>query len=114
MSKKTYKMSLQEQLDAFIPIIAVVWVLIFSYISYFIPSKTLALITVMPVFFLYALFSIGSALYTYKELEIAEALGKDTYEIKKRHLKKKPKLNTGKLTASGISAVVGILLCIFL
>ncbi len=114
MAKKNYKMTLQEQLDTFIPIIAVVWILVFAYISYFIPSTTLAMFTVMPVFFLYAIFSLGSAIYTYKEAEILEALGKDAYEVKKRNLKKAPKLNIGKLVMAAISFLGGILLCVFL
>ena len=114
MAKKTYKMTIQEQLDTFIPIIAVVWILVFAYISYFVSSNVLALFTVMPVFFLYALFSLGSALYSYKEAEILEALGKDTYAVKKRNLKKAPKLSKGKLLSAGISFLAGILLCILL
>ena len=114
MAKKTYKMTLQEQLDSFIPIIAVVWVLVFAYISYFVSSSTLALFTVMPVFFLYAIFTAGSALYTYKEVEILEAMGKDTATVKKRNLKKAPKLSKGKLITAAVCFTIGVLLCIFL
>ena len=114
MAKKTYKMSKIEMFDTFIPIIAVCWVLVFSYISLFVNSGTLALFTVMPIFFLYALYSVGSAVYCYKELDILRAMEKDTYEVEKRWRKHPPKLSTAKLVVAGICFVCGILLCIFL
>lgn len=114
MSKKTQKMSTIEILDTFIPIFATCWVMIFSYIALFNESSMLALIAVMPIFFLFGLYLIGSALYCYKELEILKAFEKDTAEIEKRHRKKAPKLNKTKLIIGGCCIAVGILLCIIL
>ncbi len=107
-------MSKIEMFDTFVPIIAVCWVLVFAYISLFNSSGTLALFTVMPIFFLYALYLIGSAVYTYKELDILKAMEKDTYEVEKRWRKNPPKLSTSKLIVAGICFICGILLCIFL
>ena len=84
MAKKKYKMTKVEMFDTFIPIIATCWVLVFAYISLFTSSNTLALITVMPIFFLYSLYLIGSAVYCYKELDILKAMEKDTYEVEKK------------------------------
>ncbi len=114
MAKKTYKMSKIEMFDTFVPIIGVCWVLVFSYISLFIGSGTLALITVMPVFFLYGLYLIGSAVYCYKELEILRKLGQDSYEVEKRFRKNPPKLSIAKLSVAAGCIISGILLCIFL
>ena len=80
MAKKTYKMSKIEMFDTFVPIIAVCWVLVFAYISLFVSSSTLAMITVMPVFFLYAIYLVAGAYYCYKEVDVLKAFGKDTYE----------------------------------
>ena len=88
MSKKAQKMSTIEILDTFIPIFFVCWVMIFSYIAIFNESSTLAFITIVPIFFLFALYMIGSAVYCYKELEILRAFDKDTTEIEKRNRKK--------------------------
>ncbi len=114
MAKKQQKMKRIELLDTFIPIFAICWVLIFSYIALFNESSLLALLTVMPIFFLYGLYIIGSAIYCYKELEILKALEKDYYEVEKQYRKKAPKLSIPKLIAGGISIIIGILLCIFL
>ena len=114
MAKKTYKMSKIEMFDTFIPIVAACWVLVFVYISLFISSSLLALLTVMPVFFLYGLYLIGSAVYCYKELDILKAMEKDTYEVEKRWRKHPPKLSKGKIGVAIACIVSGILLCIFL
>lgn len=114
MSKKTQKMSTIEILDTFIPIFAVCWIMVFSYIALFNESSVLALITVMPLFFLFGLYLIGSAIYCYKELEILKALEKDTTEIEKRNRKKAPKLNKTKLIIGGCCIAAGIALCIIL
>ncbi len=114
MAKKTYKMTTVEILDTFLPILSISWVLVFSYISSFIRSGLLAMITVMPLFFIYGLYCIGSAIYVYKELEILKELGKDTYELEKRYRRKKPELNKAKLIVGGCSILAGILLCIVL
>ena len=114
MSKKPYKMTKIELLDTFIPIFCVCWVLVFAYISLFTSSHLLALITVMPFFFLYGLYLIGSAIYYYKEVEILEALGLDAYEAKAARRKKSPRLSIQKLVFAGIFIVCGVLLCIFL
>ena len=114
MSKKVQKMSTIEILDTFIPIFAVCWVMVFSYIALFNESKVLALITVMPIFFLFGLYIIGSAIYCYKELDILKAFEKDTREIEKRNRKKAPKLNKTKLIIGGCCILAGILLCILL
>jgi hypothetical protein len=73
-----------------------------------------ALITVIPMFFIYGLCVIGSAIYCYKEPEILKALGKDYREAEIKHHKKAPKLSIAKLVTGGICIVIGILLCIFL
>ena len=114
MSKKTQKLSTIEILDTFIPIFSVCWVMIFSYIALFNESKILASITVIPLFFLFGLYLIGSAFYCYKELEILKAFEKDIAEIEKRHRKKTPKLNKTKLIIGGCCIAAGILLCIIL
>lgn len=114
MSKKVQKMSTIEILDTFIPIFSVCWVMIFSYIALFNESATLAYITIVPIFFLFGLYMIGSAIYCYKELEILRAFDKDTTEIKKRNRKKAPKLNKTKLIIGGCCIVAGIVLCIIL
>ncbi len=114
MSKKTQKMSTIEILDTFISIFAVCWVMVFSYIALFNESSILALITVMPLFFLFGLYIIGSAIYCYKELEILKTLEKDTTEIEKRNRKKAPKLNKTKLIIGGCCILAGVLLCILL
>lgn len=114
MAKKTYKMTKIEIFDTFVPIICVCWVLVFAYISLFIKSSVLALITVMPVFFIYGLYLIGSAIYCYKELEILEAMGRDTYEIQKRNRKNPPKLSIPKIIVAACCIIVGIILCVFL
>ena len=114
MAKKPQKMKRIELLDTFIPIFAVCWALVFAYIAVFNESNVLALITVMPIFILYGLYIIGSAIYCYKELEILKALGKDYYEVEKQYRKKAPKLSTPKLVTGGICIVIGILWCIFL
>ncbi len=114
MAKKPQKMKRIELLDTFIPIFAVCWVLIFAYIALFNESGVLALITIMPVFFLFGLYMFGSAIYCYKELEILKALEKDYYEVEKQYRKKAPKLSKPKLITGGICIVAGILMCIFL
>lgn len=114
MSKKTQKMSTIEILDTFIPIFAVCWVMVFSYIALFNESCSLALLTVMPLFFLFGLYIIGSAVYCYKELEILKAFEKDTTEIEKRNRKNPPKLNKTKLIVGGCCIAAGIVLCIIL
>lgn len=114
MAKKTYKMSKIEMFDTFVPIIAVCWVLVFAYISLFVSSSTLAMITVMPVFFLYAIYLVAGAYYCYKEVDVLKAFGKDTYEAEKRRRKQAPKLSKAKLITAGICFIVGILLCIVL
>lgn len=114
MSKKAYKMTKIEIFDTFVPIVCVCWVLVFAYIALFNGSSLLALITVMPVFFLYGLYLIGSAFYCYKEVEVLQALGMDTYEAEKRRRKKAPKLSVPKLAVAAGCIVAGILLCIFL
>lgn len=114
MSKKPYRMTKLELADTFVPIFCVCWVLVFAYIALFLGSNVMALITIMPVFFLYALYLVGSAVYDYKEEEILETLGRDTYEVQKRNRKKKKKLSTQKLVFAGIFFVCGVLLCIFL
>ncbi|MBQ8894149.1 MAG: hypothetical protein IJ043_07035 [Clostridia bacterium] len=114
MSKKTNKMTTIELLDSFVPIICVCWVLVFAYIAIFCESSTLAMITVMPMFFLYGLYLVGSTVYCYKELEILEAMGKDTYEVEKKYRNQEPQLSIPKIAVAGGCFVVGILLCIFL
>lgn len=114
MAKNNYKMSKIEMFDTFIPIIAVCWVLVFSYISLFVSSSALAMITVMPVFFLYAFYLFGSAYYCYKEVDVLKAFGKDTYEVEKRWRKQPPKLSKAKLIIAVLCILSGILLCIFL
>lgn len=114
MSKKQPKMTTIEILDSFIPIFAVCWILIFAYIALFNESATVAYITVVPVFFIFALYMIGSTIYCYKELEILKAFEKDTAEIEKRNRKKAPKLSKAKLITAGCSALAGILICILL
>lgn len=114
MAKKAYKMSKIEMFDTFVPIVAVCWVLVFAYISLFTYSDVLAMFTVMPVFFIYSLYLIGSALFCYKELDFLKAFGKDTYEVEKRWRKNPPKLSKAKLVVSAICFICGILLCIFL
>lgn len=114
MSKKVQKMSTIEILDTFIPIFSVCWVMIFSYIALFNESATLAYITIVPIFFLFGLYMIGSAIYCYKELEILRTFDKDTTEIEKRNRKKAPKLNKTKLIIGGCCIVAGIVLCIIL
>ena len=114
MAKKQAKMTTIEILDSFIPIFAACWVLVFAYIALFNESATLAYITVVPIFFIFALYMLGSAVYCYKELEILKAFEKDTTEIEKRHRKKAPKLSKAKLITAGCSFVAGILICILL
>ena len=58
------------------PIFCITWVLVFAYIALFINSSLLALITVMPLFFIYGLYSIGSAIYVYKEMDILKEVEK--------------------------------------
>lgn len=103
-----------ELLDSFLPIICICWVLVFAYISYFTESKVMAFITVVPLFFLYSLYLIISAVCCYKEKEILEALGKDTYEVEKRNRKNKPILSKAKFIAAGCCFIVGVLICIIL
>lgn len=107
-------MSKIEMFDTFVPIICVCWVLVFAYISLFTKSGVLAMITVMPVFFLYGLYLIGSAIYCYKELEILKEMGRDTYEVEKRFRKNPPKLSIPKLSVAAGCIIAGVLLCIFL
>ena len=114
MAKKTQKMSTIEITDTFITIFAICWVMVFAYISLFNESGLLALITVMPLFFLFGLYMIGSAVYCYKELEILNAFGQDTSEIEKKHRKQAPKLNKTKLIIGGSCIFAGVLLCILL
>ncbi|MBQ7936285.1 MAG: hypothetical protein IJ333_08095 [Clostridia bacterium] len=116
MSKKkeSQKMRKIELLDTFVPIFCVSWVLVFTYIALFNESSVFALITVMPFFFLYGFYLIGSAIYVYKELDILKAAGKDTYEVEKRHRTNPPKLSMAKLSVAGGCIVAGILLCILL
>lgn len=114
MSKKAQKMSTIEILDTFIPIFSVCWVMIFTYIALFNESATLAFITIVPIFFIFGLYMIGSAVYCYKELEILRAFDKDTTEIEKRNRKKAPKLNKTKLIIGGCCIAAGIVLCIIL
>ncbi len=114
MAKKGYKMTKVEMFDTFIPIVCVCWVLVFSYISLFVKSGVLAMITVVPVFFLYGLYLLGSAIYCYKELEILKELGRDTYEIEKKFRKNPPKLSIAKIGVSAGCIIAGILLCVFL
>ena len=114
MSKKTQRMTKIEMLDTFMPIFCITWVLVFAYIALFNKSSLLALITVMPLFFIYGLYIIGSAIYVYKELDILKELGKDTYDLEKRHRKQPPKLSITKLIVGAGCIIVGILLCIFL
>lgn len=114
MAKKTYKMTKIEVFDTFVPIFSVCWVLVFAYIALFTESSLLAMITVMPMFFIYGLYLIGSAIYCYKEVEILKALDMDTYEAEKRRRKKAPKLSVAKLSVAAGCIVAGILLCIFL
>ena len=78
MAKKQAKMTTIEILDSFIPIFAACWVLVFAYIALFNESATLAYITVVPIFFIFALYMLGSAVYCYKELEILKAFEKLT------------------------------------
>ena len=115
MSKKQqYKMTTVEKLDTLMPIFCVTWVLVFAYIALFNKSPLLAMITVMPLFFIYGIYIIGSAVYVYKELDILKQLGKDTYELEKRYRKKPPKLSIAKLIVGAGCIIAGILLCIFL
>lgn len=114
MAKKQYQMSRLEMLDIFLPIFGGSWALAFTYISYFARSSVLALITVMPIFFLYSLYLLGSAVYVYKETEILEAMGKDSTDVKARNRKKPPQLNKTKLIFAAIFFVCGVLLCILL
>ncbi len=114
MAKKKYQLSRLEMLDTFLPILGGCWALAFTYISYFAESSLLAYLTVVPVFFLYALYLLGSAIYIYKEAEILEALGKDTAEVKAKHRKKAPILSKKKLIFAAIFFLCGILLCILL
>lgn len=114
MAKKTNKMTTIEIFDTFVPIVCICWVLVFAYISLFTESSLLAMITVMPVFFIYGLYLIGSAIYCYKEKEILEAMGRDTYEVQRRHRKNPPKLSNTKLIIAGCCIIGAILLCIFL
>ncbi len=117
MSKKNKKqqaMTKIELYDAFVPIFCVTWVLAFGYIALFNESALLTHIAITPIFFAYALYLVFSAVYTYKELELLKAWGKDTYEVEKRHRKKAPKLEKGKLIAAACVFVAGVLLCIFI
>jgi len=113
-NKNQPKMTKVELYDAFVPIFCVTWVLAFGYIAIFNESALLTHIAITPIFFAYALYLVCSAIYTYKELEILQAMGKDTYEVEKRHRKKAPKLEKGKLIAAGCIFVAGVLLCIFI
>lgn len=114
MAKKQQKLTKVELFDNFAPIFAACWVLALGYIALFNESTVFALITVVPMFFIYGLCVIGSAVYCYKEPEILKALGKDYREAEIRHRKKAPKLSKAKLITGGICIVVGILLYIFL
>jgi len=114
MAKKKEPMTRVEMLDTFMPILCITWILVFSYISLFVESTTLAMITVMPLFFVYGLYLIGSAIYVYKELDILKEMGKDTYALEKRYRKKGPVLSKMKLIVGGSFILAGILLCIFL
>ncbi len=114
MAKKTQKMTRIELLDTFVPIFCITWILVFAYISLFSESSLFALLTIMPFFFLYGLYSIGSAIYVYKELEILKELGKDTYEIEKRYRSKKPVLSKAKIVVGAGCIIIGIVLCIVL
>lgn len=116
MSKKKQKvkMSRLEILDTFLPIFGGCWVFAFGYISLFTESSVLGLITVMPIFFLYSLYLIGSAVYCYKEVEILDALGKDSEKAKALCRKKAPRLSQKRLIFAGIFFVIGILCCILL
>lgn len=109
--KQTDKIELS---DTFVSIFVVCWVMVFSYIAIFNNSGILAKITVVPVFFLYGLYLIGSAVFQIKELEILKALGRDTFEVERRLRKNPPKLSPLKLVFAGISIAAGILCCIFL
>lgn len=112
--KKQPKMTKIELADAFVPIFCITWVLAFGYIAIFTESALLTHITVTPIFFLYSLYLVFSAVFCYKELEILKAWGKDTYEVEKRYRKKAPRLEKGKLIAAGCIFVAGVLLCIFI
>ena len=114
MANKKKESSRIELMDALIPIICICWILVFGYISVFIESGTLALITVVPIIFLYAVYLIGSSVYIYKELEILTALDRDTTNAQKKYRNKKPQLNISKLVIAGICVVLGIILCIIL
>lgn len=114
MAKKTQRMTKIEIFDTFMPIFCVTWVLVFAYIALFTNSSVLALITVMPLFFIYGLYIIGSAIYVYKEMDILKELGKDTYELEKRYRKQPPKLSIAKLVVGASCIVAGVLLCIIL
>ena len=112
--KKQFKMTMIEKLDTLIPIFCITWVLVFAYIALFNESSLLALITVMPLFFLYGIYIISSAIYVYKEMDILKQMGKDTYELEKRYRKQPPKLSIAKLAVGAGCILTGILLCIFL
>lgn len=114
MAKKQQKMTRIELLDNFAPIFAACWVLALGYIALFNESGLFALITVVPMFFLYGLYVIGSAIYCYKEPELLKLLGKDSRKAELKRHKKTPKLSIAKLTTGGICIILGILLCIIL
>ena len=114
MAKKQPKMKTVELLDTFIPIFAVCWFLVFGYISLFIESGVMAIVTIVPIMILFGLYMFGSAYYCYNELEILKKLGKDYYDVEKQFRKKAPKLSIAKLVAGGCSFLIAILLCIIL
>ena len=103
-----------EILDTFIPIFVVCWVLVFGYISLFVESGTLAILTMVPIIILFGLYLFASAFYCYKELELLKAFGKDYSEAERQYRKKAPKLSIGKIVIGGICILIAILLCIFL
>ncbi len=112
--KQKYKMTTVEKLDNMLPVFCITWVLVFAYISLFVESTLLAMFTVMPIFFFYGLYTIGSAIYVYKELDILKELGKNTYELERRYLQQPPKLSKVKLGVGAGCIITGILLCILL
>ena len=72
-NKKQFKMTKIELYDAFVPIFCICWVLTFGYIAVFNGSALLTHIAVTPIFFLYSIYLVFSAIYCYKELDILKA-----------------------------------------
>ena len=114
MAKKITKPSLIETIDTILALIVICWLLVFGFIAAFSESVAMVFVTVSPILILYGLYLIGSAVYSYKELEILRALEKDTKAAEEKRRSAKPKLNKTKLIFAAVCIVAAILLYIIL